>query len=65
MELGDFKSAVAELELISNECRGHFDVLQVRWHVHNRMRDWETCLNVSLRMIEASPEMPPDQKSVV
>ena len=58
MELGDFKSALAELELISNKCRGHFDVLQVRWHVHNRMRDWETCLNVSLRMIEASPEMP-------
>jgi len=55
MELGDCKSALAELELISENFRGHFEVLQVRWHIHNRMGDWETCLNVSLRMIEASP----------
>ncbi len=58
MELGDCKSALAELELISENFRGHFEVLQVRWHIHNRMGDWETCLNVSLSMIEASPEQP-------
>jgi tetratricopeptide (TPR) repeat protein len=58
MELGDYDSALAELELISPDYRRHFDVLQVRWHIHNRMQDWDRCLNISLQMIEAQPEMP-------
>ena len=58
MELGDLQSALTELEFISESYRGHYDVLQVRWHIHNRMEDWETCLVVSLQMIESNPELP-------
>ncbi|HBU58288.1 MAG TPA: hypothetical protein DEB48_00425 [Verrucomicrobiales bacterium] len=58
LELGDFESALAELDLVSENCREYFDVQQVRWHIHNRMEDWETCLVISLRMIESNPEMP-------
>ena len=58
MELGDLQLALAELEFISEPYRKHYDVLQVRWHIYNRMEDWETCLKVSLEMIESNPELP-------
>tara|TARA_Y100000588_G_scaffold64126_1_gene63895 strand:+ start:9252 stop:9782 length:531 start_codon:yes stop_codon:yes gene_type:complete len=58
MELGDCSEALVELERISERVRGHFDVMQVRWHVHNRRRDWEICLKIGRAMIEANPELP-------
>lgn len=58
MELGDCQSALDELELISKPCHEHFDVLQVRWHIYNRMQEWEMCLSVSMRMIEVRPDQP-------
>ena len=58
MELGDLPSALAELELISEPFHNHYDVLQVRWHILNRMEDWEDCLRISRQMIEANPELP-------
>ena len=30
LELGDFQSALAELDLVSENCREYFDVQQVR-----------------------------------
>ena len=58
MELGDLPSALAEMELISEPFHNHYDVLQVRWHILNRMEDWEDCLRISRQMIEANPELP-------
>ena len=40
MELGDLSSALAELDLISELFHDHYDVLQVRWHILNRMEDF-------------------------
>ena len=50
MELGDLSSALAELDLISKLFHDHYDVLQVRWHILNRMEDWEDCLRISRQM---------------
>ena len=58
MELGDLSSALAELDLISELYHDHYDVLQVRWHILNRMEDWEDCLRISRQMIETNPELP-------
>ena len=58
MDLGDCREALAELERISQLGRSHFEVMQVRWHVHNRMKEWDACLYIGRDMIETNPELP-------
>ena len=58
LDLGDCREALAELEHISQLGRSHFEVMQVRWHVHNRMREWDACLYIGRDMIETNPELP-------
>ena len=58
MELGNLDEALFDLQRITEPSQGHFDVMQVRWHVHNKRREWQDCLHISRSMIEANPNLP-------
>ena len=58
MDLGDCREALAELGRISQLGRSHFEVMQVRWHVHNRMKE---CL-VLLGRLDKAVVRPPLMK---
>jgi len=59
LELGNAREAEAELARIPPGLRLHPDVLQVRWHIHARARDWERCVqiaNASVQLDRSRPE---------
>ncbi|MBO34686.1 MAG: hypothetical protein CMO64_00625 [Verrucomicrobiales bacterium] len=58
MDLGDLNEALSELSQISAEKQDHFDVMQLRWHVHNKRKEWEDCLRIGRSMISANPDLP-------
>ena len=58
MDLGDFNEALAELGHISVEYQSHFEVMQMRWHIHNKRREWSDCLHIGLKMIKTNPDLP-------
>jgi len=55
LELGNPGEAAAELELIQKKHRGHLDVLEVRWHIHAKSKQWETCLKVATLIKKQAP----------
>ena len=58
MELGNAQEAAAELEKISPSLRTHPDVLELRWHINARAKDWHACIEVAEATIRIAPERP-------
>jgi hypothetical protein len=54
--LGDDQEAEAELERIRPPWRHHPDVLQVRWQIHARRKEWEPCFNLAKSLTQITPE---------
>ena len=44
LELGNHEEANEELELIDAPLRSHPDVLEVRWGIYAKVKNWEACL---------------------
>ena len=47
-QLGDFYSAIEELEMIRAEWHAHPDVLDLRWFIYSHHEQWDACLDLSL-----------------
>jgi predicted Zn-dependent protease len=58
LELGNHIEANAELESISFLTRYHPDVLQVRWKVYARMRNWTRSLDIARALVRIAPDRP-------
>lgn len=58
LDLDNCQEALAELSSIRAIYQGNFDVLQMRWQVYSRLKDWEECLRISDVMIEVNPDAP-------
>lgn len=58
LELGNFTEALRELEFISQPCRDHPEVLEVRWKIYAAGKQWRSCLEVAEALSEAAPERP-------
>jgi hypothetical protein len=56
LELGLPKDALAELDRLPEEARGLPDVLEVRWLILADLKQWDTALQTSERLITAAPE---------
>jgi len=56
IELGNYFEAHKELEHISTQMRRHPDVLEVRWDILERAKNWKACLEVALCLVELAPE---------
>ena len=53
--LGDLEEAKKELAQVSPNLQKHPTVLRVRWHVHAKLNDWETCISLSQQLTELVP----------
>lgn len=55
LELGSPAEAVAELAWIAPERQRHPDVLEVRWSLHARERQWDAALAVARQLVAGAP----------
>jgi hypothetical protein len=58
LELGDADFASEEIQRIAPELRLHPEVLNVRWQILARQKDWDNCLVIAgaiTRLVPASP----------
>ena len=56
LELGLPRDATAELDQIAPQRRGHPDVLELRWHIGAKEKQWATCLTLAATLIQLAPE---------
>ena len=55
LELGNHEEANEELELIDAPLRSHPDVLEVRWDIYAKVKNWEACLDIGKAMVKLDP----------
>lgn len=55
LELGNHHEANEELERITPQVRSHPDVLEIRWRIYARAKQWEPCLDIAERLIKLDP----------
>ena len=58
LELGNSSEALEELARISPGVREHPDVLEVRWQIAIKRRDWTEGLAIAERLCHLAPESP-------
>jgi predicted Zn-dependent protease len=58
LELGCVREAEAELEGIAPSVRHHPAVLELRWQIHARAKQWEACVDVARAITQAAPKEP-------
>ena len=58
LELGNHIEADAELDRIHPERRGHPDVLEVRWQIYARAKQWKTCVDIGAAIVQLAPDRP-------
>ena len=56
LELGSPTEAAAELSLIASEHQHHPDVLELRWALHARAREWDAALEAARELVLAAPD---------
>ncbi len=56
LELGDAVEAAEEIQRIAPEMRLHPEVLNVRWQILAREKDWDTCLVIAGTLTRLVPE---------
>jgi Flp pilus assembly protein TadD len=56
IELGNTKEARAELESLPSEFHSEPNVLDLKWILHAREKNWEAALEVAEKLVEIAPE---------
>ena len=55
-ELGDYIEANKELESISPQFRSHHAVLEFRWQICAKAKDWIACVDIGKALTELAPD---------
>lgn len=58
LELDNDREAAAELDRIAPEFAAHPDVLEARWHLGARAKQWEGCVAIANALLERDPRRP-------
>jgi len=58
LELGDPVEAVGELNQVSPELQQSPEVLEIRWQILAREKQWEKCVACANTLVESAPEHP-------
>lgn len=58
LELGNHREAAGELEKISPTWGGHADVLELRWQILAKERQWDEALDIATTLTGLRPEHP-------
>jgi predicted Zn-dependent protease len=56
LELGNHGEAFDELQKLAMEYHDHPDVLEVRWDIYHRARNWNLALEVARELVRRAPE---------
>jgi predicted Zn-dependent protease len=56
--LGDFHSAEAELAHLPGERQEHPDVVELRFAMAAKQKDWTACMDLAASLLESAPERP-------
>ena len=56
LQLGLPVDALAELEKITPELQGHPDVLELRWHISAKEKNWAACVDLAEAIIKLAPD---------
>lgn len=57
LELGDWRSALDELENISPALRNHPDALNLRWSIHAKAGNWNACVDAGATLKAHAPDL--------
>lgn len=57
LELGSPAEANAELARLSPETREHPAVLELRWHIGAKAKNWTRCVELSEKLIRTAPDI--------
>jgi predicted Zn-dependent protease len=58
LELGAPHEALSELQSLSEENRGHPDVLEVQWLIQAAQKDWSAAVSTANQLVQNAPERP-------
>jgi tetratricopeptide (TPR) repeat protein len=58
LELGNHLEANAELDSITPALRSHPHVLDLRWQVCAKAKQWETCVEIGAALVKLAPGLP-------
>lgn len=58
MELSQFEEALRELENVSKECHQIPEILNLKWQILVKMKDWRTSLDVAREFVKHHPGLP-------
>jgi predicted Zn-dependent protease len=58
LELGNYSEAREELAAVSPSNKDHPEVLNVRWEIFSRARQWKACEDVARTLTALTPEQP-------
>ena len=58
LELGDHVAADQELDRITRHLRNHPDVLELRWQIYAKAKEWEASIDIANAIIKLAPEIP-------
>ncbi len=56
LELGNHQEAAAELEDLTPAARAHPAVLELRWSIHAKAKDWTRCVEIGQAQSRVAPE---------
>jgi hypothetical protein len=57
-ELGNHLEANKELDNISPSLRSHPGVLEVRWQIYAKAKQWEACIDIGEALVKLAPGSP-------
>lgn len=58
LELGCADEAAKELAHVSRTLAEHPEVLELGWHIHSKLGQWQECVAVAERLSRSCPELP-------
>ena len=58
LELGNFDEAINELEHLTPSRQTHPEVLQIKWQIRAKEKNWQACQNLAEAMVDLLPDWP-------
>ena len=56
LDLGNLSESRSELELIPNPQYNHPEVLEIRWNLSAKEKNWKNCVKTAQLLVESAPE---------
>ena len=58
LDLGNLNESRSELELISTPQYNHPEVMEIRWNLSAKEKNWQNCVKIAQLLVESATEQP-------